>query len=267
MARRAMTSLRLRAADIADRLRGRHDPLVPPRRLNFVGDSDFVATGEEFRAHFHELAGLRRHDRVLDVGCGIGRMARVLTTELAPPGSYDGFDVVAAGIDWCRARYPDHTQAPFRFVHADLHHPVYNPAGTGAAESFRFPYDDGAFDLVIATSVFTHLLPTRADHYLGELARVLAPGGRSLTTWLLLDPGHPPTAGAAFSFQPAAEDPAHVADPDDPEVAVAYPTGWLGERLSAHGLQLRRPIEPGSWTGRTGRSFQDIVIAEPADAG
>ena len=174
--------------------------------MNFVGDSDFVATGEEFRRHFHELAGLTPSDRVLDVGCGIGRMARVFASELAPPGSYDGFDVDGPGIDWCRARYgrPGATQAPFRFTRVDLHHPLYNPEGTGAAETFRFPYANASFDLVIATSVFTHLLDSAAAHYLAELARVLAPGGRALTTWLLLDPSDPPLPGAAtWSFAKA----------------------------------------------------------------
>jgi ubiquinone/menaquinone biosynthesis C-methylase UbiE len=260
---RSATSLRLRALDLADHLRGRNDPLVPPRRLNFVGDSDFVATGEEFRRHFHELADLQPSDRVLDIGCGIGRMARVLTSELAPPGSYDGFDVVAEGIEWCRARYsrPGVAQVQFRFTHADLRHPLYNPQGTGAAETFRFPYADASFDLVIATSVFTHLLDAAAEHYLAEIGRVLAPGGRVLTTWLLLDPSDPPVAGAArWSFAKLGAGAAQVGDPADPEAAVAYETRWLRTRLDELGLQLREPIHPGAWRGRAGRSFQDLVI-------
>ncbi len=262
--RRAVISLRLRAADASDALRGRRQPLVPPRRLNFVGDSDFVTTGEEFRRHFHELAGLRPQDRVLDVGCGIGRMARVLATELEPPGTYDGFDVVAAGVEWCQVHYarPGATRAPFRFVHADLHHPMYNPGGTSSAESYRFPYAEDSFDLVIATSVFTHLLAAAADHYLDELARVLAPGGRALTTWLLLDPAAPPTDAATWSFVPSSDGMAEVADPDDPEAAVAYQLAWLRDHVAAHGLHLREPIAPGTWRGRPGTSVQDLVLLE-----
>ena len=37
-------------------------------------------------------------ERVLDIGCGIGRMARPLTPYLTPPGAYDGFDINADGI-------------------------------------------------------------------------------------------------------------------------------------------------------------------------
>ena len=76
---RARDSLRLRALDLKDRLQGRSDRLVPPRRLDFVGHSDFAATGDEFLSHFIELAGLQPHGKVLDAGSGIGRIARPLS--------------------------------------------------------------------------------------------------------------------------------------------------------------------------------------------
>jgi 2-polyprenyl-3-methyl-5-hydroxy-6-metoxy-1,4-benzoquinol methylase len=133
---RAATSARLRLADAADLALGRREPLVPPRRLQFVGNSDFRATGAEFRGHLRRYAELTSGDRVLDIGCGIGRIARVLATELASPsGSYDGFDVSQSGIDWCQQHYAG-TPAPFRFVHVDLRHPVYNPDGAEECGAF-----------------------------------------------------------------------------------------------------------------------------------
>ena len=82
---RAATSVRLRAADALDALTGRRDRLTPPRRMSgYVGRGDFRATGEEFLGHFRELGGLRAEDRVLEIGCGIGRMARVLAPRAAP---------------------------------------------------------------------------------------------------------------------------------------------------------------------------------------
>jgi SAM-dependent methyltransferase len=258
---RAATSLRLRAADAADAMRGRRDPLVPPRRLSgYVGDSDFRATGEEFLGHFRQLAGLSPGDRVLELGCGIGRMARVLVPVLRPPGSYDGFDVVAAGIDWCRERYLA-TPAPFRFRHADLRNGAYNRAAAGSAADFRFPYDDARFDLVIATSLFTHLLPDEAANYLSESARVLAPGGRMLSTWMVL-------VGAEQDAPPAGLErsgglPGAVADPAAPEAMIAYDERWLRARAGAAGLRIRS-LSPGSWRGRPGPSRQDIVVADRA---
>jgi SAM-dependent methyltransferase len=260
LARRAWISARLRAADGVDRIRGRRDPLTPPRRANFVGNSDFAETGDLFLELFRTYAGLRPNDRVLDVGCGIGRMARPLVPVLAPPdGSYDGFDVVGDAIDWCRRHYRD-TPVPFRFTAVDLHNDEYNPAGTERADQFRFPYRDAQFDLVLATSVFTHLLAPDAAHYLSEIARVLAPQGRLFSTWFVLEdagasPHPPPMVNFAHRLGDAA-----VADPNAPAAAVAYPRAWLDAAVTSAGLGAD-PIVRGSWAAPAGPTVQDIVLA------
>jgi SAM-dependent methyltransferase len=256
--RRALVSLRLRAADLLDSASGRRDRLTPPRRMSlYVGHGDFRATGEEFLELFRQLADLRNDDRVLDIGCGIGRMARPLVPVLRPPGSYDGFDIAEPGIRWCQAHYRD-TPAPFRFEHADVHNSVYNPAGAATPETYTFPYPDGSFDLAIATSVFTHLLPEAADHYLAQAARVLAPNGRLFTTWFVTEDREPPPP--PFSADQALA-PAAISDPAAPETAVAYPEQWLRKRLDANGLELDA-IHPGSWRpDRQGLTLQDVVVA------
>ena len=255
MIRRAATSLQLRAADALDLVTGRRDRLTPPRRLSgYVGGGDFRDTGEEFLGHFRELGGLRAEDRVLEMGCGIGRMARVLAGVLRPPGSYDGFDVVASGIAWCQSRYRD-TAAPFRFTHANLRNSAYNPGGTLRADEYAFPFPDGAFDLVIATSLFTHLLAVDADHYLAEAARVLAPGGRLLCTWYLFAGDPPPPF---LRVDPSA--PTALRNRAIPEEAVAFDEPWVRERLTAHGLSWHA-LARGTWRGGEGRSLQDILVA------
>jgi SAM-dependent methyltransferase len=258
--RRAAISARLRIADALDAVSGRGDTLVPPRRcMGFVGDSDFRATGEEFLGHFRALAGLRPEDRVLDIGCGIGRMARVLVPVLEPPhGSYDGFDVSRDAIQWCQKRYAA-TAAPFRFTHVDLHHPEYNPRGGGDAQRLRFPYPEASFDLAIATSVFTHLLDGAVANYLAEAGRLLAPGGRLFSTWILVDVQRPPGLGAPPLHPTAGA--ALVADPSAPEAMVAYPREWVAARLSDAGLALCVPYQRGSWTGDPGASFHDLLVA------
>ncbi len=264
MSSRLATSARLRLLDTKDRFAGRSDRLVPPRRRQFVGHSDFVQTGDEFAGHLRALAGLRPSDRVLDVGCGIGRMARPLTAVLDPEqgGRYDGFDVNRDGIAWCRSRYARH--AHFRFEVADLRNARYNPAGARTASGYRFPYDDGSFDVALATSVLTHLLEDEADHYLGEISRCLAPGGRLLATFFLLDDTSRAliARGAAhFSFPDPGGDVA-VLDEAVPEEAVAYADTWVAASLHRHGL-TRTAVHPGSWCGRAEHvSFQDIVVAE-----
>lgn len=255
---RGLVSLRLRVADLLDTASGRRDRLTPPRRLSlYVGHGDFRATGEEFLGLFRRLADLKPDDRVLDIGCGIGRMARVLVPVLKPPGSYDGFDIAEPGIRWCQAHYGD-TPAPFRFEHANVHNSVYNPSGRDTPETYTFPYDDGSFDLAIATSVFTHLLPDAADHYLAQAARVLAPEGRLFATWFALE--HSDSPPPPFQADPALA-PALVSDRAAPETAVGYPQEWLRERLDANGLELGA-IHSGSWrSDHGGLTLQDVVVA------
>ncbi len=246
---RPLTALKFRLQDVF----GPHDPLVPPRRMQYVGAGDFVATGDEFLGHLTELAGLRPDERVLDAGCGIGRIARPLVGYL-DGGSYAGFDVNAPAIGWCQARYPDH----FAFTLVDLYNARYHPTGTQRAGTFRFPYADDSFDVALMASVLTHLLEEEADHYLAEARRVLRPGGRLLATFFLLDEGSRTVIAhgdSALRFLDPEQQVAVVSD-DAPEEAVAYDEAWVRQRLD-----VREPIHRGTWRGGEGRSFQDIVVA------
>jgi SAM-dependent methyltransferase len=173
-------------ADLLNSLLGRRDPLTPPKGRVFFGGGDFNQVGEEYLRYFVELGGLRPHERVLDVGCGIGRMAVPLTRYLDNRGSYEGIDVFPKGIAWCQEnitpRYPN-----FRFRVADIKNKEYNPGGRFAASEYEFPYAEASFDFVLLTSVFTHLLPDEVENYLSEIERVLAPGGRCFASFFLLN--------------------------------------------------------------------------------
>ena len=249
--------------DLLDALAGRRNPLLPPRGACAVGEGEFRAVGEEFLRHFREIGGLEPGHRVLDVGSGIGRMAVPLTEYLEGKGSYDGFDVSREGVAWCRraisARFPR-----FRFLHVDVANSVYNPGGRIAPGGFRFPYPDASFDFVFATSVFTHLLPDAAARYLAEIGRVLAPGGRALATAFLLSAEAREAIGRCgtnynFTFPIPG---AFLRDAAAPESAVAYEEAEFLRLLRDAGLSPRGDFLHGNWSGRSGLSFQDIVVAD-----
>jgi SAM-dependent methyltransferase len=225
----------------------------------FVGDSDFRATGDEFLRLFVELGGLHSDERVLDVGCGIGRMARPLAGYLRPPGAYEGFDVVPEAVAWCQRRYADHPHFGFRL--ADVSNGFYRPEAGSAARDYSFPYPDAGFDFAFATSLFTHLLPEEADRYLAEMARVTRPGGSVFVTFFLLGPEAPQERSAQMSFANDHGDFATASD-DVAEAAVAYKEEWLRAKLTDHGLATVDPFCYGTWSGcAEGLSFQDVVVA------
>mgnify|MGYP002386055400 CR=1 FL=1 len=234
-----------------------------------MGTPDFVDVGDEFLRHFREVGRLEPHHRVLDVGSGIGRMARPLTAFLDERGSYDGFDIDAAGVAWCRknvtSRFPR-----FRFQRVDVYNDRYNPSGRIRPRELRFPYADGSFDFVFLTSVFTHMLPGDVARYVHEIARVLAPGGRCLSTWFLWNEEADRLTGEGKALLPLPYelDGCRVLDRDVPGDAIAIPeTLALGMHGEA-GLEVEPPVRYGLWCGREAfLSFQDVVVARKGATG
>jgi SAM-dependent methyltransferase len=216
--------------------------------------------------------GLAPHHRVLDVGCGVGPLALGLLPHLTA-GRYDGFDVHPEAVAWCqRAITPRHPR--FRFRHADLFNTAYNPRGTGRAAEHRFPYDDETFDFAFLGSVCTHLLGAELSHYLGEVARVLRPGGKCVISFYLLDAGSLAGIDAGTSFlpftHPAGVAGSRVVDPHVPELAVAHPEALVRGLYAASGLVIEEPIRRGRWWDGVAHQ-QDVITAvkrpaEPAQA-
>ncbi len=98
---------------------------------------------------------LARAGRILDWGCGAGRLTRYLTRFSQ---SVTGIDIDADNIAACQAIIP-----AARFETVDL----FPPTG----------FADASFDLVLGLSVMTHLDPPAQDAWLAELQRLTCPGG------------------------------------------------------------------------------------------
>ena len=236
---------------------------VPPRGLSFVGGGDFTATGHEFLGHFTELGGLEPTDRVLDIGCGIGRMAIPLSGYLEG-GSYAGFDVGRAMIRWCRRNISTRHQE-FEFEWAPIHNAKYNPFGNLSATEYRFPYPDSSFDFAFATSLFTHLVRDEVSHYLAETARVLE-ARRHLSADLL--PADPGVGGRRSnrerrtSGSPTRSRAERRPIPGSPR-RRSPSTSRTSRRCSPRpGSTIREPIHPGGWANAPGApSYQDIIVA------
>jgi ubiquinone/menaquinone biosynthesis C-methylase UbiE len=90
--------------------------------------------------------------RVLDVGCGKGRFARVLQEQ------YRGADIWGLDI----------SEEMLRFVPAGIH--------TRAGSMTELPFADSTFDYAYATESLEHAV--EIERAVGEMCRVVKPGGR-----------------------------------------------------------------------------------------
>lgn len=100
--------------------------------------------------------------RVLDFGCGWGRLTRYLARDVAP-GALFACDPVQAILDLCAA-----CRVPARLARSD-----FVPE--------RVPFDE-TFDLAFACSVFTHLSEPAHEACLAALHAALRPGGVLVVT-------------------------------------------------------------------------------------
>lgn len=236
---------------------------TPPRHLDNVG-GEFAWIAEAFVSYFIELGGLRPDDDVLDIGCGVGRMARGLVDYLGSEATYEGFDIVPASIRWCQehitSRYPQ-----FHFQVADVYNKYYHRRGQVPGSQYSFPWKAASFDFAFATSVFTHMLHAEVKRYLHEAARVLRPGGRLFATFFLVNNEVVRLAeqsrGDTGLFKHRTDE-AWLASRDAPEAVIALPEEWVKDCYRAAGLEIT-DIRYGSWPGRgEGLAGQDIIIAQ-----
>ena len=244
------------------RLKGT-DNMIPPKSMIFVGDGDFEEIGEEFKNYFIELAGLRPTDRVLDVGCGIGRMAIPLTKYLSMEGEYWGFDIVKKGIEWCQ-NHISHKFTNFHFQHSDVYNKHYHPNGKIPAKNFRFPFDNESFDFVFLTSVFTHMLPLDMENYLSEISRVLRVGGKCLMSFYISNEESENLVRSgrdSMGFKHTIDDYL-TTNKNSPEAAICYKEEFIINLCNRHELKIDQPIHYGSWCKRDSfLSWQDLIIA------
>jgi cyclopropane fatty-acyl-phospholipid synthase-like methyltransferase len=184
--RRALRNFRTAHAGVVETEDG---SILPPVRLrlgghNFEQDKDYLEGAAHDVRQLEQFAGLKQDDHILDIGCGVGRLATGLAARFDGRVDYVGVDVDAGRIAWCRK----HLGAEkVKFVAIDVANERYNPTGKKVDDRFALPLSDQAFDVIHLFSVFSHLEIDDTIGYLREFRRLLAPSGRVYLTAFIED--------------------------------------------------------------------------------
>jgi len=109
-----------------------------------------------------ELAAIAPGERILDVGCGPGRLTILAGTVAGPSSEACGIDPAPEMVDLAR-RNAERAGVEVRFQ-------------VGAIEAL--PYPDDCFDVVLSSLMLHHLPDGLKRRGLAEVRRVLKPGGR-----------------------------------------------------------------------------------------
>jgi len=231
------------------------EQIVPTQRYKIGGMQLFDL--------FVPLLKIKPYEKILDVGCGIGRLAMPFTKFLKKDGSYDGLDTGSYGIEYCKTHITQKF-SNLRFSFSDIYNKMYNRAAKYKAFEYKFPYEDENFDVVILNSVFTHMLPKDMENYLKEIIRVLKKGGRCLITYFLLNQESKDLINrkkTQMDWKYQFEGFWSI-DKDIPEKAVAYEEASIRNLYLDNDLGIIEPIHYGNWCGRKHKKFgQDIIVA------
>ena len=153
-----------------------HDRLIHWARAYDLVNGLFGRRGKRLRETFADDLGVQAGDRVLDVGCGTGRLAMTFAERVAPTGSVAGVDAAAEMIERATSRARKQ-QVPVAFQ---------------VAFAQRLPFPNATFDAVACTLALHHVAEDDQQTAVQEMHRVLKPEGRLLIAEF--DQGHGPHA-------------------------------------------------------------------------
>jgi SAM-dependent methyltransferase len=170
-----------------------------------------------YRPLFQRIASSVSVETVFDVACGTG-MIVPLVRELWPHCRYTGYDIARPMIVYAQAHYPKE-----QWVLMD---------------GFQLPVRSA--DLLICTSLFTHLIPTDAPGYLQEILFALRPGGMAVIS-IHTETNAPVSGGIPrIDYRPAVFEVMLA--------AAGFEIGGHWDGIQRHYLCWRVPLKNGGLT-------------------
>jgi len=151
--------------------------LLWQRRKN-LGKDEWERSGQTkeqfYKGAYNHLSLLRKlvlkpQSKILDIGCGLGRLPFSLLDYLNNDGEYYGIDIGKEAIEYCTKNY----QRPnFHFI---------------LNNNTNIPITNNKFDFITFSSVFTHLYPNEIKEFLKQCKELLEKNGVIISDILVLN--------------------------------------------------------------------------------
>jgi SAM-dependent methyltransferase len=238
------------------------DPYTLPMRYRYEdiyfnsrasGDEKYELICSHTKCHYLD------DEDVLDLGCGPGQVAAAFARR-NPDLGYVGIE---PQVEKIRALKKQYKRTAFEFHHVDLANDFYNPGGTVDPEKTTLEIIQCNFDLIILSSVFTHVRPGTVENYSRLLSRLLKSDGRVWATCYLITEDEDRWLKDDRDFA-IEHDGFYSPYETKPERSIAYPKEYLLDMLELGGLEVENCVY-GSWRGGKydfdrNRFYQDILI-------
>lgn len=161
---------------------------IPPGSLRnhmcgevFLSDDFYLQSAVVEATRLPARLGFTTGSRIVDVGCGLGRLATGMLAQFGEDVHYLGIEPNLPFYQWCRAHIQE-AHPSYQFVHLDVVSELYNPEGTVDGDALRLPLDDASVDIAYVWGVFTNIIAEHVETYVPEFARVVRAGGTVFLT-------------------------------------------------------------------------------------
>lgn len=243
--------------------------LIPALEIrNWTGPFDdeeyYFNLGREQAEEIIQWLCIKPEHKILDVGCGCGRIAIHFLNYLSKQGEYIGIDSNNKLLSYCGENI-SRLNSNFQFKFVDAYNGAYSREGKLNCSDIVFPVADESMDIVIMWSVFTHMHLTDADSYLKEVYRVLKKGGLFISSFNLHNKfieNQIKTNKSYLDIKYKINEDSYSLDKETPENGFAHKEERIKELYWKNGFFIKE-IKYGIWSSKelTGE-FHDCIIVQ-----
>lgn len=230
----------------------------------FIDEEWYFSLGKEQAEKVIRELTIKANDKILDLGCGCGRIAIHFLDYLNDKGEYIGIDNNKKLLSYCENNIAI-LKDNFKFKYIDVYNGAYSKEGSISPKEVVFPLEDESVDVVIMHSVFTHMFIGDINAYLKEVHRVLKKGGKLVASLNLSNEftqNQIKMDNSNLNIKYKVDDNSFTLDKKIPESGFAHNEEKIKELYWKIGFFIKK-IEYGVWASKelTGE-FHDYIFSQ-----